>query len=390
MIRADQLDNEQSYFIFEESKRDGNKWLRGFPGTGKSVLLIHLLLEKIEENPNVHIAVVVFTNSLREMFEAAMIESGVPYHNVYLTTYHQFSQQSFNYDYIFCDEVQDLPQDVLEDMNKRCKQLIVAGDENQSIYTKDPKTYTKVVDILNLGHIIDSTPYQLETIYRSTPSVINAISCFLPNMKIELAEFDKTKQDVTIRLVEKESEEEEVKYILSKSNEAINNNQSSVILLPSHQEIEDFITMVYKLNSINEYNIPTNKWGKTDYEQVNQQLKRQNINLEYLGNKYGNLYNANQNGKTILMTYHSAKGLDFDNVFLAFQSRGFSNLYFPNDYDDKAKKTLFMVGMTRSKKNLYLTHTGYLPDYVETFEHLCTKVEDTRESDDEFDFDFDF
>ncbi|MEZ4798194.1 MAG: hypothetical protein R2809_00155 [Flavobacteriales bacterium] len=42
MIREEQLDPDQE-FINVESKRNGNIWIKGFAGSGKSVLLVHAL-----------------------------------------------------------------------------------------------------------------------------------------------------------------------------------------------------------------------------------------------------------------------------------------------------------------------------------------------------------
>ena len=390
MIRADQLDGEQDYFVFEEFNKKGNKWLKGFPGTGKSVLLIHLILEKIDNNPNVFIAVVVFTNALRDMFSAAMQESKIPYHNVYLTTYHQFIKENYRYEYVFCDEVQDLPQSVLENMRRRTKQLIVAGDENQSIYISDPQTREKVVDISELNEILNSEPYELETIHRLTKSLVESVDILKPKMNIDKAKNER-KGDSQIRLVKGNSEEKEIEYILNEANGAIGIEDSVVILLPSHRDILDFITKVLSLNGKSIKNIQKNRWGKIDYNHLNFFLKQNNINLEYLGNGYGDLYNANRSGKIIFMTYHSSKGLDFDHVFLPFQSRYFQNLYFPNDYNDSAKKTLFMVGMTRAKKQLYLIYSDYLPHDIEQFSHLCNRIDiDNLETIDQDELDFEF
>jgi superfamily I DNA/RNA helicase len=360
MIQADKLDNEQDYFVFYESKKQGNKWLKGFPGTGKSVLLIHLILEKIEEEPNVFIAVVVFTNALRDMFTAAMEESKIPYRNVYLTTYHQFIKEDFRYEYVFCDEVQDLPQSVLENMRRRADKLIVAGDENQSIYKKDPnKPYEKVIEISQLGNVLNSKAYELETVYRLTKSIVKSVDILKPEMNIDNGSIGK-RQDSQIRLVEGSSEEQEIEYVLNEANREIERGESVVILLPAHQDIYDFFKIVFSFNDKDikpfKYCYKNYKKEKSrirDYNDINYYMQENNMNLEYLGNGYGNLYNANISGKIIIMTYHSSKGLDFDNVFLPFQSRYFNNLYFPNDYDGSAKKTLFMVGMTRAKKQLY-------------------------------------
>jgi DNA helicase-2/ATP-dependent DNA helicase PcrA len=63
----------------------------------------------------------------------------------------------------------------------------------------------------------------------------------------------------------------------------------------------------------------------------------------------------------LLMTLHSAKGLEFDHVFLA----GMEESIFPhqgNIYDSnrlEEERRLCYVGMTRAKKSLYLIHAAY-------------------------------
>lgn len=52
MIREDQLDPDQREFINVESQRTGNIWVKGFAGSGKSVLLIHSLMNTLQREPN--------------------------------------------------------------------------------------------------------------------------------------------------------------------------------------------------------------------------------------------------------------------------------------------------------------------------------------------------
>ena len=47
---------------------------------------------------------------------------------------------------------------------------------------------------------------------------------------------------------------------------------------------------------------------------MNAFLKANGIKMQYVGNGYGNF--SENDRRIILMTYHSAKGLDFDNVFI--------------------------------------------------------------------------
>jgi superfamily I DNA and RNA helicase len=108
MIGGDQLVEEQNHFIYEIAKKKNRIWIKGYAGSGKSVLLVHTINDKIIENQDVSICVVVFTHSLIQMFKAGMQELGIANRNIHLITYHQFIKTNYHYDYIFCDEVQDL------------------------------------------------------------------------------------------------------------------------------------------------------------------------------------------------------------------------------------------------------------------------------------------
>ena len=137
MIREDQLDPVQREFINVESKKSGNIWVKGFAGSGKSVLLIHSLMDTLVKEPNSQVVVLVFTHALKDMFEIGINELK-PYYkitrNIPVKTYYDFvDKDNVNYDFIFCDEVQDLPAKVLYAMNNRARRIVVAGDSNQSI-----------------------------------------------------------------------------------------------------------------------------------------------------------------------------------------------------------------------------------------------------------------
>src|SRR5690606_22307837 len=175
MIREDQLDPDQREFINVESKKSGNIWVKGFAGSGKSVLLIHSLKNIIKKEPNAKVAVVVYTHSLIDMFKTGMQELSLP-NSIPVMTYIEFcDKNSQNFDYIFCDEVQDLPSRVLHAMNNRANKVIVAGDSNQSIYDTDPRWGEPVVNPNQVGDIINARAFTLNMIHRLTKSIINAV-----------------------------------------------------------------------------------------------------------------------------------------------------------------------------------------------------------------------
>lgn len=367
MIREDQLDPDQKEFINVESKKTGNIWVKGFAGSGKSVLLIHSLKNIIKQEPNAKVAVIAYTLSLIDMFKTGMKELNLP-SSIPVMTYYEFvDRNNERFDYIFCDEVQDLPAKVLYAMNNRARKVIVAGDSNQSIFDVDPKWREKVVNPNQVGDIINARAFTLNMIHRMTRSIISAVQKILPSMNIWGAKRDLTKQDVNIRLCEASSEQEEVKYIYQEALKGANVGDTSVVLFPTTNSITKFANLVLSANGKSQWSEKKNQYGKPDFGDLNRHFRSNGIKLQFIGSGYGALKNAEQNKEAILMTYHSSKGLDFDNVFLPFLNTHF--YLHPSNAE-----TLFMVAMTRSRKNLYLTYFGYTHDLVDKFKSECTEI----------------
>ena len=362
MVTYDKLDNEQREFIDREIQKSSNIWVQGFAGSGKSVMLVHALRKKLQEEPNCSPCIVVFTRSLVELFQTGIKEIGLV-RNIPVLTYHQFLRNNNRYDYIFCDEVQDLPKSVLQNLNQRCNRLYVAGDSNQSIYESAPGTDEPVIDSDEIEPTINARPFILTRIYRLTKSIINAVQSIIPRMNIYQAKIDETRQDVQIRLIEAVSKEEEVKFIWEKATEQTNNREMAVVLLPNHDSIIEFAQSILRLNNKPEWQIKSNRYNNTDWIDLNNYFRNNQVSVEYLGSGAGSLINIERKRNMVLMTYHSAKGMDFDNVFLPYMS---GDLYIKNS-------TLFMVAMTRSKKNLFISYSGYLHEYVEPFKSNCLR-----------------
>jgi len=356
MIKYDQLDDAQKDFVDNEINKTGNIWIKGFAGSGKSVMLIHALRTKLKDSPKAQMCVVVYTHSLIDMFKTGMNELGMP--SIPVMTYYEFKKRTGNYDYIFCDEVQDLPEDVLINMKQRCQHVYVAGDSNQSIYDN-------TVSPSEIGNIINARPFVLTRIYRLTRSIMTAVSNLLPNLDIFGSRRDMTKKDVSVRLGKAYDKEEEVKYIWQQASNATSEGYSSVVLLPTHDDICDFANRLLKLEGKSEWTKVLNDFGNINYYPLNNHFKNSGIKVEYVGNGYGSFQNAERNRNLILMTYHSAKGMDFENVFLPYLS----------DETFIKDETLFMVALTRSKMNLYVTYSGYLHHLVERFESTCQRID---------------
>ncbi|NCD11090.1 MAG: hypothetical protein EOL93_00940 [Epsilonproteobacteria bacterium] len=393
MIPLDKLSDEQRQFIDEEIPKNRNQWIRGYAGSGKSVLLVHGIFDLITKNPNIRICVVVFTHSLRQLFSAGFKELKISDKNVYICTYHQFRKDNYNFDYIFCDEIQDLPKSILDKMKANAKYVISGGDENQSIYDKDPQSpYEPVVNSSEIGNILSANTWNLNTIYRLSKSLVKLVSIFMPSMGMLSSKTDNTKKDVTPNLAKASSKDKEVKYILTNAQTKISIQENTVIILPGHDSVIEFINTALRQANKNiwdpEDSSNKNRWGKTDFGSLNRHLKNNKINIEYIGNSYGDLYNNGNTDKILVMTYHSSKGLDFDNVYLPFMGKYHNDkaMYYFND-------TLFMVGMTRSKLALTITYSDSMNNYVSRIENNCNKIDIDNimsQSSSNFDDDFDF
>lgn len=100
----------------------------------------------------------------------------------------------------------------------------------------------------------------------------------------------------------------------------------------------------------------TNGYGKMDFGDMNNHLSEQNIKIQYVGNGYGSFDITNN---VYIMTYYSAKGLDFDNVFLP-------DIDYRLDITTSLSlsKRIFMVAMTRSRNNLYVCYAGNPHSFV--------------------------
>lgn len=367
MIREDQLDPDQKEFINVVSRKVGNIWIKGFAGSGKSVLLVHHLKDVLSRQPSASVAVVVYTKSLIDMFKTGMKEVGLPT-NIPVMTYYEFVDKSTShYDFIVCDEVQDLPSRVLYAMKSRSGKLIVAGDSNQSIYDIDPKWRDSIVQPSQIGTIIGANAFQLQMIHRLTRSIINAVQKLIPGMDIWGARRDTTKLDVNIRLCEARNDKAEIKYVFDESQKGAAVGDSSVILFPTNNDVAKFVGGL--LNTLNKpaWSNKLNNWGKPDYGNLNNHLRSNNIKLQFIGSGYGSLSDASSLKSTMLMTYHSSKGLDFDNVFLPFLNNSLN-------IGSNNSQTLFMVALTRSRKNLYLSYSGYTHNFVDRFKADCTKI----------------
>lgn len=365
IIPENKLDDQQRDFVENVDIKKKNVWIKGFPGSGKSVLLAYTLKKIKRDNTNAKVAVVVFTHSLVKMFQAAFAEMGV---SANVMTYYSFMDSTDHYDYVLSDEIQDTTPRVLSAMMSKADHVVVAGDENQSIYESDPKYRERTVYSSEIRDLLSASGFELGTIHRLSSSIISAVQKFLPSLNVFSAKRDLSKQSTQIRLCKASSQKEEVQYIYKEAKKAINVGQTAAILVPTHDCVLRIVQGILEEEGKGKWNVQVNSYGKTDYTAMNQYLSHIGTPMQYIGNGYGSF--SEDSRKISIMTYHSSKGLDFDNVFLPELD---STLFISKN--ETLSKTLFMVAMTRSRNNLYLLYSGYNSHaYVRNFSGDCSNI----------------
>ena len=84
-----------------------------------------------------------------------------------------------------------------------------------------------------------------------------------------------------------------------------------------------------------------------DFGAMNAHLRNQGVRMQYVGNGYGSF--KDNTDYVVLMTYHSSKGLQFENVFLPDCT-----------VEDDDNRNPLYVAVTRTYQSLYILHSGNL------------------------------
>ena len=354
-----ELEGEQNGVLQKIWTESKNLFISGFPGSGKSVCLLYAVKTIKDKDPNAKIIFVEFTHALIKMIKAALADPELAKYKdgVDVVTCKDFVRRYYGpYDFIIADEVQDISPDILQMMKNRAKRVIVGGDVNQSIFSfltgrDKPASVSELIEILN------PEKSDLTIIHRLNKYIIHAIHSFLPNMNILAGKPSMLKKHLPPYVCKYPSKEAEVENIMKEAEAARNGGKFVGILLPSHDNIEEFINIyLRKLNKPTFDFINNRVFNKPDYGRLNQHLNNHGIRLQSVTNGFGSF--IERDDCITICTYHSAKGLDFESLFLPFCNR---------HIDSADDAVLFMVAMTRCRDQLYISFTSEMNRFISTF-----------------------
>ncbi len=322
MIKQSELDEDQLAVL--NATLDKSCVVSGCAGSGKSVLAL-IKAKRIQEEKGDDYQVIIYTKAL-----AGYMNSGREYLELKNRfTYHWEWQNRLNKpsaDYVIVDEIQDFTKDeVLEFISATNKKFFFYGDNAQSIYDKYKEGGT--MDINDIRSLISNKenkpkPFELYRNYRLPLPVAR----FSQHIGRDLQEF----QEQVYK-----SQEVQIPYVLGFNN--LEEELQRITGIIKEQELTDVAILV-----------PDNNKAKIVYDELNR-LNYKNIEVKF--GEYNTL-NFHTN-KVKIMTYHSAKGLQFETVFL------------PEVLNDITQdQNALYVAVTRTWKNLYIMYSGAMPSYL--------------------------
>lgn len=329
-------------------------WLQGYAGTGKTMLLIHLIAEYVDAGWDC--AFVTFTHALKKLAIEAMRELGHPPDRLHIETVDKLNVMRRRYDIIFVDEVQDLTQKQITKLLELGDRFIYAGDINQSIYLQAASNVT-LKKFLGNPKIVE-----LSDLYRIPEPVFLAANLIYPEAEIKRGAQVMTDGNSSINLVASDSVGREAEWVYTRALAESRNKMPSAILFPGHKDIQKFVNA---LTSQLGYPSPPQVADK-DYDPLNSYLNRHRIKMMYFGGAQGGeLSSASASKIVLLMTMHSAKGLEFGSVFTPFMNEGYSLCpYGSMKNNDEWQRRFIFMAITRSKLNFYASYSKSINDYL--------------------------
>ncbi len=329
-VSEETMDDNQLDLI--EYTNNKSMLVAGCAGSGKSVIAMHKAEQLFAAGQDV--ILIAYTKSLNRFMQNGSIHS-----NFKFFYHHQWKKMNMpSADYIIVDEIQDFTQEEIKDFIAAAKKhFFFFGDTAQSIYRLYGKNTMSIEEISKMTGI---NTLRLFNNYRLPRPIAKITQTYVG---VNVAEYkEKVYQNKETELphfVYYNSEETQLDALIKLVSE--NSHRSVGILLPSNSAVL----------------------------KVCQFFKENNVPFEFKYNsdtEYGKSINI-LDFRTLLpklMTYHSAKGLQFDLVILPFYNGA---------TDDEARKTLY-VAMTRTMHSLYVLYSAAtIPAPLNIPSHLYLK-----------------
>lgn len=355
MIKESELDDDQIKVLMETL--DKSCIVSGCAGSGKSVLAL-IKTQRVQKEYGNNYKVIVFTKALCNYMNSGKQElelnNDFYYHKEwkyqrekrgrYLVYSRDENGDMIPYmpsaDYIIVDEIQDFSdEEIKEFLNATHKNFFFFGDTAQSIFEGLKTT----LPVERISSIVPSNMkvknWELYRNYRLPLPVARVVQPVGVDLPPFIESTYKSRETAVPRFLEYSDKDSQIKAIHDII--AKNNMTDVAILLPDN----DYVKSVY---------------DKLKATGGNYELRYND--RENFRNSKDSLNFASSNPK--VMTYHSAKGLQFETVFLP---------YIENFSGDESDRKALYVAMTRTYRYLYVMYTSVLPSPLTKIDSSFTK-----------------
>ena len=313
-----------------EKTLDKSMLIAGCAGSGKSVIALHKAM-KIRETGG-DVILIAFTKSLNRYMAAGKTDNGLGNRFFY---HWQWKHEGMpKADYVIVDEIQDFTRSEIEEFIVAAnKSYFFFGDTAQSIYGEiRPGTLTveEISDLTGLKILHLYNNYRLP---KPVAQITQAYVGVDVNPYEEAVYQSKERERPRFLMFESVVKQADAIVALITKNKWRNVG----ILLPSNNAVYEMYGYLRERHLVCESKYESkNSADQGNDEQHIPQASNDSLNFR------------SENPK--LMTYHSAKGLQFETVILPM---------FVEAKSLAARKALY-VAMTRTYRNLYVMYTGKL------------------------------
>ena len=329
-VKDSELDDYQVKVI--NKRTDSSYIVKGCAGSGKSILALWKAKQIQEQNKGSYLYV-VYTKALKQYMSDGIKQVGLRESNVcnydacFLWSRNDDGElqrgawKKGTYDYIIVDEAQDFSRDDIELLKSKArKALLVYGDTAQQLYQ-----FLKDKETVSMEDIQYFTRFPVEQLVfnHRLPKKIARVAQYLNSESDELEE----------RCTEEGTEKPKILEYPSKEAQF-----SAIASLIKNKGMEDVGILFRRNNEVDEaYDYLTN------------------LGIEVEANSYkhkNELDFTSDNPK--LMTYHSSKGLQFENVFIPVCN-----------VEGSDNRNPLYVAITRTYRALYIMHSGDLSSFFD-------------------------
>lgn len=354
MVSINDLDAVQARAIENIiDNQDENHWVKGFAGSGKTIVLTHVLERLATAKPPVKVCFATFTHALKDLVESGLSDNAK--RKIDISTFNGLGKLRNDYDLVVADEMQDIPSRLLATLAKKSKVLVIAADLDQSIYRS-------ACSVSELNKFVKPAKvHQLLEIHRINENVFKIATSVYTDAKF-VRQTTVRQDDEQARRYKGTSMRDEFVTMFEEAVRVSAKESPSAILLPSRTLLDKFISTISTANSYTG-SPPSVKDGERPeigeqadpFKEINAYLKKNKSPLQVFGGGSGSLYDSDSKKMVYLMTYHSAKGLDFANVFLPHLTDDVSLEPMKGASEDQERR-LFFVATTRARERLYLSY----------------------------------